>query len=268
MLDVALACLAGGVVGARLFYVLTEMDAFRGNLLEIIRIDHGGLVYYGGLIGGGAALFLTIAWKGLPVRRTLDVMAGALPLGHALGRLGCFMNGCCYGGVTGSWVGVSFPRVVDPQTGKVIGSTAYLAHLLNDPSLVRSLPVHPTQLYEAGANLLIFAFLSFMFLRRWRSGDLAWLYGVLYGTARFCNEFFRGDVPRPSLNMTVAQWLCIPLVAFGLVMFLRSRRLPYEPLPAPWAPAAAQGAGEGAAAPRAEADQPAGPKSPRRRKRC
>ena len=239
LLDVALATLIVGVVGARLFYVFVEPQVFRSNWLEFFRIDHGGLIFYGGIIGGAAGLLASAAWKGLPLRRTLDVIMGVTPLGHAFGRVGCFMNGCCYGKVTESWVGVQFPRVVDPVTGQVTGSAAYLAQLeqaIIPASAEHSLSLYPTQLFAVGYNLLIFLFLAWMLKRRWRNGEIAWLWGILYGTARFCNEFYRGDVPRVAGDMTVAQWVCIPVVAIGFTAFLWSRRKPYEPLADPWQP--------------------------------
>lgn len=253
LVDVALATLVGGLVGARLFYILTYWDNFRGNLWEILRIDHGGLVFYGGLMGGAALLFTTVLWKGMPVRRTLDTLTSVVPLGHAFGRLGCFMNGCCFGKPTGSWVGVRFPSPpglsIDPATPNPYAT-----------------PVHPTQLYAVGYNLLIFAFLSFIYSKRRRNGDVAWSYGILYGTARFCQEFFRGDVPHVFAGLTMAQLICIPLVGLGATMMVRSLRLSREPLPEPWKPRETKEAAAGARAPE-PAPEPSGRRNRRKRHR-
>jgi len=244
--DTALVVLLGGIVCSRLYFVISNWRFFRSDPVQIIRIDRGGLVFYGGVMGGAAALLVMIYRKGFPVRRTLDLVAGLVPLGHAFGRVGCFLNGCCFGRVTNSFVGVKFPRILadgvspDPALnvgGKaIVGCPVFVHQVLNGQVANTSLwsqPVHPTQLYAVGYNLLIFAFLSFWYPRRWRDGEVAWLYGILYGSARFINEMFRDDQPRLLWGLTVAQMICLCLVVFGVVMFLLGRRKPRQPLPEP-----------------------------------
>lgn len=239
LFDMGIAMLIGGIVGARIFYIIYDWPKFRADPLQVFRIDKGGLVFFGGLIGGGVVMFLVLSKKKIPVRRALDVVISALPLAHAFGRVGCFLNGCCFGGITWSWVGMRFPRIVDPQTGEIIGSPVFrfhLKHKLVTTAAEYSLPVHPTQLYAIGYNLLIFAVLSLLLWRRRREGDIAWLYAVLYGTARFINEILRADQAPVMWNLTIAQLICVPLVVFGVVMLVRSRRLPREPFAEPWEP--------------------------------
>jgi phosphatidylglycerol:prolipoprotein diacylglycerol transferase len=154
--------------------------------------------------------------------------------------VGCFLSGCCFGRVTGSWVGVRFPRVLD-GTGRIVGSPAFLQQLeggLVEAWQTRSMPVHPTQLYEVGYNLVFFALLSLMLPRRRRAGDVAWTYGVLYGCGRFVNEFFRADtLPEPALGgLTIFQAISVAAVAFGAVMLADSIRRPAQPIPDPWQP--------------------------------
>jgi len=236
LFDAGVIALLAGIVGARIFYVISEWHLFRTHPLEIIRIDKGGLVFYGGVMGGAAALLVVVLRKGLPFRRTLDVVVSVLPLGHAFGRVGCFLNGCCYGHITSSWVGVRFPRVVDPDTQMIVGSPPFLDHMqrgLVDASSSWSLPVHATQLYAVGYNLAIFAILTLWLPRRWRAGEAAWLYAILYGSARFANEMLR-VTPPVLFGLSIAQMFCVPLVIFGLVMLARERSKPRQPLPEPW----------------------------------
>ena len=248
MLDVATALLMGGIVGSRMFFVLQNWPHFRANLLDIVRIDKGGLVFYGGLMGGAAAFLLVALKKKLPLRRTLDLLASVVPLGHAFGRIGCFLNGCCFGKVTGSWVGVCFPKVLAPgsvtddllNVGKqhIAGSPAFEWHLgqgLIGPNAECSLRVHPTQLYAVGYNLLIFAAVSYFLWRRWREGDVMYLYFALYGSARFVNEFFRVNPPVLA-GLSIAQVICVPLALFGLAMLVRDFRRPRQPLAQSWQP--------------------------------
>ena len=235
LFDVALATLLCGIVGSRVFFVVHEWDYFSENLVEIIRIDRGGLWFYGGLMGGAAAALVVVRLRKLPATRTLDVITSVLPLGHAFGRMGCFLNGCCFGRITASWVGVRFPRILDG--GDIVGSEPFVKQLsdgLITPAARWSLPVHATQLYEVGYNLLIFLALSACLPRRWRDGEVAWLYGILYGSARFINEILRADQGAVALGLTLNQWLCLGLVVFAFAMFLRGRSLGPQPLPEPF----------------------------------
>ncbi|MFP4175590.1 MAG: prolipoprotein diacylglyceryl transferase [Candidatus Brocadiia bacterium] len=247
LFDSAVVGLFGGVVGARLFYVIQfwEEAGFGANPLEIIRIDRGGLVFYGGLIGGGIGFFLMAFRRKLPIRATLTVAASVVPLAHTFGRIGCFLNGCCYGRITTFPPGLRFPRILRPGNAArevynvgdkhIAGSLPFLDQLTRTPPLVEpsdlwSQPVHPTQLYAVGYNFLIFLFLTLMLPRQWRMGEVAWLYCILYGTARYANEMVRAT-ERVWLGMSAAQLVCVPLVVFGVVMFLRERAKPPEPMP-------------------------------------
>jgi phosphatidylglycerol:prolipoprotein diacylglycerol transferase len=230
LFDSAVAGLLGGIVGARIFYVIDNWDQYAGDHWQVFRLDRGGLAFFGGLIGGGLTILFMLHRRRLPLRETLGVAATLVPLGHAFGRVGCFMYGCCYGRVTASWLGVNFPA----------GSPAYLEQVQQHPELAalgHSLPVYPTQLFAIAYNLAIFALLSWMLPRRRRAGDTAWLYVILYGSARFTNEFFRVEPRYASLGgLTLWQALCLAAVAFGVIMLVDSLRRPPEPLPAPWVP--------------------------------
>ena len=226
LFDIAIAALIGGVVGARIYYVFYAWDYFAAHPLQFFRIDQGGLVFYGGVAGGTAGVLLFTFLKKLPIRRTADVFASLLPLGHAFGRVGCFLNGCCYGGVTRSWVGVRFP----PE------SAAYrdmMRRGLLDSSAALTPPLHPTQLYATAYNLLIFGVLGWVLWNRHREGDVVWLYLLLYGTARFLNEFLRNDQPPVVAHLTTAQLVCIALISVGGAMLWRSWNREPDSLPEP-----------------------------------
>lgn len=243
LFDASVAALIGGIIGARIFYVVDNWDAFAGDLWRMVRIDQGGLAFYGGLMGGAVGLLAGVLKGHLPIRPTLDVATSLVPLGHAFGRVGCFLNGCCFGKVTHSWVGVQFPRILN-SANQIIGSEPYRYQLEQrlktgiDGSQAWSLPVYPTQLFEVGYELIFFGILSYLLFRRRRAGDIAWLYAIFYCSARFVNEFFRADtIPSPALGgLTIFQALSLAGVAFGVIMLADSLRRPRQPLPEPWSP--------------------------------
>ncbi len=240
LFDVAVAALLGGIVGARLLYVVYNWEAFAPAPWRILLIHEGGLAFFGGLIGGTLGLLIGLWRRGLPALPTLDVAASLVPVGQAFGRVGCFLNGCCFGVRTDLWLGVRFPRILN-EAGQITGSPPFLQHMqqgLVTASDTHSLPVHPTQLYEVVFNLVIFAFLSWVLPRRRRPGEVAWLYPIFYGTARYANEFLRADtLPQPALGgLTVFQAVSLAAVAFGLVMFFNTVRKPPVPIPDPWQP--------------------------------
>ncbi|MBI3615515.1 MAG: prolipoprotein diacylglyceryl transferase [Candidatus Omnitrophica bacterium] len=186
--------LLGGIAGARAAYVALNWAAFRSNLLEIIRLDHGGLVFYGGLAGGILTGIWTVRKAQLPLWITVDLMVPPLVLAHAIGRIGCFLNGCCYGKPSSVPWAVVFP----PET----------------------VPRHPTQLYESGALILLFFLLKAVERRRPRPGTVFLIYGFSYGIWRFFIEFLRGDNPAAACGLTAFQWASIPLaLTCGWLLF-------------------------------------------------
>ncbi|PIQ81979.1 MAG: prolipoprotein diacylglyceryl transferase [Candidatus Omnitrophica bacterium CG11_big_fil_rev_8_21_14_0_20_64_10] len=195
--SLGLTALLCGILGARAAYVGLNWDFFRWALWEIPRLDHGGLVFYGGLIGGALGVLWKIWRLKLPLGMTLDLLTPALALGHAFGRVGCFLNGCCYGKPTdGPW-GMVFFHGDSPR--------------------------HPTQLYEMTALIVLFLFLSRLEGRPHRPGSVFWSYGLLYGAWRFGIEFLRGDNPIWS-GLTSFQWISIPLMGLSAAALLWLRR--------------------------------------------
>lgn len=176
--DLALVLIAGAVVGSRLEYVRTRWAQYAASPMEILDLRDGGLVFYGGLIGGLVSALAFIRWRGQPVWRVLDLYAPFIAFGHAFGRLGCYAAGCCYGAPTDlPWA------VVYPMGGKPPGGV----------------PLHPTQLYEVFTNVLIGGVLLAIRARGPRGGatsgeglTFAALL-LLYPAVRSVNELLRGD---------------------------------------------------------------------------
>ena len=171
IMDLGVWMIVAGVVGARLFYVVGHWEEFESTPVEIVRIDHGGLVFYGGFIAAVLTAIGFVKRKRLNFWKLADVMAPSIALGHVFGRLGCFMNGCCYGKPCSLPWAVHFPFTHETH----------------------GMAVHPTQIYEAIGNLLIFAALHWFYPRRKFNGQVFWLYVLFYGLVRFADEFFRGD---------------------------------------------------------------------------
>ena len=194
----------GGIGGARLFLIFEEPDKFLADPLAVL-FSGAGFVWYGGFFGGLAAALAFIRRHNLPILRVLDCVAPALPLGHAIGRIGCHLAGDGdWGTVTTLPWGVAYQKAIIgwPHPAGVV--------------------VHPTPIYEAIAYTLIFAFL---WARRTRSdgdGTQLWLYLVLAGIARFAVEFVR--INRPwVLGLTLAQWTSLLLILVGTIFLLNPR---------------------------------------------
>ncbi len=237
--NIAISMLICGVVGARVFYVIQywESAGFAQNPLNIFRIDKGGLVFYGGGIGGLIGAVAVMLKEKLPVLPSLGLIASVAPLSHAFGRIGCFLNGCCFGRRTDSWIGIRFPRLIEEGTTTdetfnlgekyISGSLAYLQHLelgIIDKTDKWSAPVHATQLYEVAYNLLIFGILSWWLWKRKRPEELIGLYMITYGMARFVNEIFRVTEPL-AMGLSIAQIICIPLALGGAgLLYFQTRK--------------------------------------------
>jgi len=189
-LDLLLAAAVGGIVGARLLYVVTNWDVFARQPLWIFMLQRGGMVFYGGLAGGALAVLGYVLYRKLPVPVIADTAAMAVPLGSAIGRIGCFLNGCCEGAPTRLPFGVVFPG--------------------------QSTSVLPAQLIDSFANLLIFAtLLHFAVRTKPRPGALWWAYLMLYAVSRFLVEGLRVN-PTYALGLTQAQWICVPVFIAGV----------------------------------------------------
>ena len=217
--DVLMGAIVGGIVGAKVYYVLlnwpqTVQDPF-GMLFS-----RAGLVWYGGFIGGAIGVSLAIHRRKAPIPVLADICAPALALAYAVGRMGCFLVGDDYGRPTDSWVGIAFPNGSPP-------STAGNLRRMFGVSIPESVPdtavlaVHPTQLYEIGMSLLIFAILWRLRREPWKAGRLFSLWLALAGVERLIVEFFRAKDDRFFGFLTLAQLISIALIVFGAWLFVR-----------------------------------------------
>jgi phosphatidylglycerol:prolipoprotein diacylglycerol transferase len=218
--------IVAGIIGARIAYVAEHWnsefaDAARhGDFLPLIRVDQGGLMFYGGMAGAIVALALYARLKKTSFFSLADLVTTVLPLGHAFGRIGCFLHGCCYGRISQAACAVSFPKY----------SPAWYDHAENGlipPTALHSLPVLPTQLFEATGNFLIFALLFYCY-RRWsnRPGLIAGLYCLAYALLRFGVEALRGDPRMPVGPLSISQAASLALVVVGLALFAHSLSRP------------------------------------------
>jgi phosphatidylglycerol---prolipoprotein diacylglyceryl transferase len=220
--DIVAASVIGGIVGAKLWYVALTGDP--GAILS-----RGGLVWYGGFIGGALAVILN-SWRlRVPLRWTMQLAAPALAAAYALGRVGCFLVNDDYGRPTDLPWGVKFPE------GLPISNAENLKNLFGvpvpagiDPATV--LAVHPTQLYEVAAMLLVFAILWSLRKRGWPVGWLFGLYLIFAGIERFLVEILRAKDDRFLGPFTVAQLTSVIIVAVGLALIYVWRRAP-DPAP-------------------------------------
>ena len=214
-----------GVIGSRAAYVIEHWRSeFVSDPVEVFAVWKGGLMFYGGLI---FAILVFVGWcvmKKEKVFAMADLLATVIPLGHAFGRIGCFFYGCCYGSVSESAFAVCFPRFSPAWHEQV-------SHRLIDPSAVCSLPVLPTQLFEAVALLVLFVLLLLRYLRTIRpsannsTSFNTSFYLVGYAVIRFWLEYLRGD-PRAEIGpFSISQTISIGIFAAGLVILGLRKRL-------------------------------------------
>jgi phosphatidylglycerol---prolipoprotein diacylglyceryl transferase len=219
--DMVAAAVVGGIIGAKLWYVALTRDP--GALFS-----RGGLVWYGGFIGGALAVILN-GWRlRVPLRWTMQLAAPALAAAYALGRVGCFLVNDDYGGPTNLPWGVKFPNGSPPSTAANLHGFGVSVSPAVDPSTV--LAVHPTQLYEAAAMLVVFAVL---WVLRKKGRPVGWLFGVYLvfaGIERFLVEILRAKDDRLLGPFTIAQLTSVILVAIGALLMVIWRR---GPSPAP-----------------------------------
>lgn len=210
--DIVVAAVIGGILGAKLWYV-----ALTGDPRALL--SRGGLVWYGAFLGGFTAVVLQGLWKKVPTRFTMELTAPALALGYALGRFGCFLVQDDYGMPTTLPWGMKFPQGLPPTTAANL--RAWGADVPADILPTEVLAVHPTQLYEVAAMLLVFGVLWRLRTQRHAVGWLFGLYLTLAGVERFLMEFVRAKDDRFLGPFTLAQAMSVVLVTIGLVLLTR-----------------------------------------------
>ena len=214
--DLAFWIMLACIVGARAAHVASEWPHYRAAPAEIIRVDQGGMTFYGGFILAAVAVVAFARYHRQPLLELGDFIITALPLGHALGRVGCFLNGCCYGKVTTGLLGITYAHGSDVWHDQV------RAGLIKPFPSSTCLPVHPVQLYEAGFNLLVYALLTAFYLRRRRGrpGLVVAAYLLIYPPGRFLFEFLRGDERLQVGVLDGAQALSLALMAVGAALWI------------------------------------------------
>lgn len=232
MLDILLFGTIGGILGARLYYVLFEWEYYRVHLAEIPQIWHGGLAIYGGLIGGILAAYFTCRHNGLNFLKLLDLVGMSFLIGQGIGRWGNYANQEAFGTNTEGFLGMSSAKVTDYIYAH---ESEFLAKgIPMDPSL----PVHPTFLYESIWCIFSFFVLYLICKKAYKfSGQLILCYGILYGAERAVVEGLRTDsLYIGSTSLRVSQVLslvlalaCLAILIIKLVQ-LKKNPVPYTPV--------------------------------------
>ena len=205
VLDLGIYIIISALIGAKLLLLITDFKTFTANPRELMTLARSGGVFYGGLILAVVVALGYIRKIGLPLWTTCDVFAPGIALGHVVGRFGCLFAGCCFGKETHVPWAITFH---DPFAAANVGTPL-------------GVPLHPTQIYEAGAEFLILmVLLGFEGKGRNFAGRTFWLYMALYGVSRFIIEFFRGDERGTVFMFSTSQFISIVLVPLAIVMLV------------------------------------------------
>ncbi|MBW1771304.1 MAG: prolipoprotein diacylglyceryl transferase [Deltaproteobacteria bacterium] len=215
VLDMGFIVILCAIIGSRLAYVLLNISYYVDHPLDIFKMWQGGLVFSGGLVAVALAMIWYLKRRHLPFWKVGDLFAPAIAIGQGIGRMGCFMAGCCYGKPTGMPWGMIF---TDPNT---------LA--------TRNIPLHPTQLYAALSGILIFAVLMVLRAKRKFEGQVFLWFLILHSTSRLLMERLRGDdrglIPGTEMSVTQLIALLILMTAVVALMIMTSRKPTDPPQP-------------------------------------
>lgn len=221
--DILFMAVVGGILGAKLYYVLLNWPQLVADPAGMI-FSRGGMVWYGGFIGAVILILWEVRRSGLPLDKMMNVTAAPLSIAYAVGRIGCFLVGDDYGRPTDSWVGIRFPQGTPPTSVNALESHFGITV---DPELVERfgqvVPVHPTQLYEIGMSTLIFFVLWRMRGHRHGGGWLWWVWMILAGCERFLVEFVRVKDDRFLGPLTIAQVISVGMIAWGAWGVMKNR---------------------------------------------
>jgi phosphatidylglycerol:prolipoprotein diacylglycerol transferase len=210
--DTSLVIVFASILGSRLMYVVFHRGEMQ-TWIDLVAVWRGGLTMYGGVLAAMGAALVYVRRRGVAFLRMADVMAPSLGLGLMLTRIGCFLNGCCYGKPTELPFGVHFP------------DETFVGHLFQGAA------VHPTQLYSAFTGLIILVALLAYDRSRRHEGQVFALYLVLDGAGRFGLDFFRYYEANVYVlgGLTISQLISVGLVFLGLLLWFYARRLPLAP---------------------------------------
>lgn len=198
IVSVCLVSLLAGILGARIGYVVLGWNYYRLHLAEIHRLDLGGMVFYTGYGLGMAGIAAAVRVFRLPFWKTVDLITPPGVFAEAVGRIGCFLSGCCAGSPTILVWGIDFGDGVQR---------------------------HPTQLYESAGLFLLFFLLKRIERRNPPPGKILFIWFIYYGVLRFLLEFIREDARPGSLGFSIAQWISLGFVVWGVSALLCRPRL-------------------------------------------
>ena len=202
--------IGGAILGARTLFVITywREEFATQPWWEIFMVQHGGLVYYGGLLGASLAGIIYLRVRKMPLWKVADILAPSIALGYVFGRIGCLMNGCCYGRACDLPWAIRFP-------------VGHSTHPVGEPALA----VHPTQIYDSLLNLGLYLALAWLYRRKQFDGQVFAAYLMGYAVTRSLVEMFRGDYSAEHLHsgLTPAHLVSIGIFAAGLGLFLWQR---------------------------------------------
>lgn len=190
--DLMFYTVIAGIIGARIFYVAMAWDYYHDKPLEILLLNQGGLAWQGGFVGAVMAGIIFAKWRRISIPILFDLAAPYIALGQAIGRLGCFANGCCYGKPV-SW-GIYFP----------------LHHA----------KLHPTQLYEAVSLAIIYVLLKSLAAKKHNPGMIFVGYLWLVAIERFVVEFYRADQMAVLGPLSLFQWIAVGIFIAGIIIYL------------------------------------------------
>ncbi len=209
VMDLGIWIIVSALAGAKLLLLIVEWDTYTASFSQLLTLVRSGGVFYGGLIAA-VTVALWYLWRHrMPVWQVTDVFAPGIALGHVIGRLGCLFAGCCFGKPTSvPWAITFHDKYAEQNVGTPL-----------------EVPLHPTQLYEAGAELLILVVLL-VTERKGRPfpGRTFWGYMLLYGISRFITEFYRGD-SRGAVGMfSTSQFVSLLIIPLSIAMLVYLRR--------------------------------------------
>jgi phosphatidylglycerol:prolipoprotein diacylglycerol transferase len=196
IIDLGIVMLIGGIIGARIVYIALNFRYYTRNPLEIVNLTKGGLVWYGAFIFGMIASAWFLKKNRINFWTAADLFAPYMALAQAFGRIGCLLNGCCYGSAapSGFILSVVFPG--------------------------ESISRYPTQMFSAIALFFIFVILRIWQKKRRFNGEIFLGYGLLYTIKRFGVEFFRGDYPKILYGLTISQLISVVIFIVCLIMLI------------------------------------------------
>jgi phosphatidylglycerol:prolipoprotein diacylglycerol transferase len=215
LLRISIFAICGGIVGARVFYLLQNLQSLLETPGLVLRLGPG-TASWGAYVGGLLGFILYSKKAKLNTLKYLDVAGSTLGLGPFIGRWACFLNGCCYGSLS------SLPWAVRYPPDSLVYQKQLKFGLISDQGVL-SLPVHPVQIYSAIAGLLLFFLLTLIWKKYKQYHGITFLaYWIIYGSIRFGIEFFRGDRNQSFIfNLSLSQIICIVVILVALFLTWR-----------------------------------------------